>query len=57
MADKSAQTVLARLADKSAELIVLARHVWPINWRRDYEPLTEKSLFLSLLGLIHNSGN
>ena len=50
-------TVLARSADKSAELIVLAKNGWPINRPWDYQPLKENNLCLSLLGLVHRSRN
>ena len=66
-ADKSAQkilsnwprgplsTIVARQANKSAELILLSRQVRPLNWPRDCRPLKDKSLCLSLLGLVHKS--
>ena len=31
-------TIVPRMADKSVELIVHARHEWPINHNRDYHP-------------------
>ena len=43
--------------DKSAELIVHARHEWPINWPRDYQPWKDENLCLSILGLLHKGGN
>ena len=39
-------TIVARMADKSAELTVHAKHQWPINRPQDYQ-----------LGLVHKSGN
>ena len=45
------------VADKSAELIVHARHGWPIYRPLDYQPLKDKNLCLSILGLVHKSGN
>ena len=43
-------TIMARLADKSAKLIVHARHGWPITRPRDNQPLKDKNLCLSITG-------
>ena len=59
------------MADKSAHSIRILWHgwpinrparfdcgmVWPINRSRDYQPLKDKNLCLSILGLRHKSGN
>ena len=45
------------LADKSTKLIVHARHGLSINRPRNYQSLKVKNLYLSLLGLVHKSGN
>ena len=36
-------TIVARLADKLAKLIVHAKHGWLINWPRGYQPSKEKT--------------
>ena len=50
-------TIVPWMADKSPEQIVHARHGWPINRPRDYQPWKDKNLCLSILGLVHTSGN
>ena len=46
-----------RMANKSAELIKHARHEWSINRPRDYQPMKDENLCLSILGLVHIYGN
>ena len=50
-------TILPRMADNSAELIIHATHKWPINRPRDYHPWKDENLCLSILGLVHKSRN
>ena len=50
-------TIVAQLANMFAILIVHARHGWPINRPRDYQPLKDINVCLSILGLMHKSGN
>ena len=50
-------TIVPWMADKSAELIIHASHDWPINWPQDYQPWKDENLRLSILGLVHKSGN
>ena len=46
-------TILPRMVDKSVKLIAHARHEWKINRPRDYQPLKDENLCLSILGLVH----
>ena len=41
-------TIVPQMADKSAILIVHARHKWPINRPRDYQPWKDENLCLSI---------
>ena len=50
-------TIVARMVDKSAYSIQMLWHGWPINWPRDYQLLKDKNLCISILGLVHKSGN
>ena len=50
-------TIMPQMADKSAELIVHARHEWPKNRPHDYQPWKDENLSLSILGLVHKCGN
>ena len=36
-------TIVARMADKSAKLTVHARHEWPKNQPRDYQPWKDEN--------------
>ena len=44
------------MADKSDEVIVHARHEWLINQHQD-QPWKNDNVYLSILGLVHKSGN
>ena len=50
-------TIVPWMADKSTELIVHAKHEWPINRPQDYYPWKDEILCLSILGLVHKNGN
>ena len=50
-------TIVPWMVDKSAELIVHARHEWPISWPREFKPWKYENLCLSILGLVHKSRN
>ena len=49
--------IVPRMANKSVELIVHARHEWSINRPRDHQPWKDENLCLSILAIIHKSGN
>ena len=55
--DPHDSTIVPWMADKSAELILHARHEWPINRLRDYQSWKDENLCLFILGLAHESGN
>ena len=50
-------TIVPWMADKSAELMIHAKHERPINLPRDYKPWKDENLCLSILGLVYKSGN
>ena len=50
-------TIVSRMADKSVKLIKRDRHEWPINRPRVYQLWKDENLCLSILDLVHMSGN
>ena len=47
-------TIVAQMVDKLVEL-VHAKHEWPINLPRNYQPWKDENLCVSILGLVHKS--
>ena len=50
-------TIVPWMADKSAKLIVHARNEWLINRPRNYKPWKDENFCLSIISLLHKSGN
>ena len=45
-------TIVPQMVNKSTELIVHARHEWPINWPPNYQPWKYENLCFSILVLV-----